>query len=415
MLAHRFWSPLALVLAFALVSCSTPDDLAPNAGLTPQFGTRGFDSVFAVSYGKAKKLYAAGVLGSDAYLRRYDSSGNMIWERYLDAGAPYNAWSSQSYGLADMVTDGSGNTFVLWGGGFYDEEDTGDSFSASYLSKYDINGARKFQVVVRGVGELSTDTSGNVYGIFGDYPSMYLTKYTTSGTKSWEKLVSATEDLTVSSANSVYTLRSNGFAYKYNSSGTQLWAKKLVVGNDEATFDESECPFGYCFANSAYEIVGGLSDDLMVMGGRTLSSGDGDQCGETWQSLTLTRFDKNGTRVVAKNSSDLYSSSCNGYEGEEDYGWTDFDITTDTLGNTYLATGRNNDGSVTKFNRSGTQTWSKGFGTSRRDVANSVAVYDGSEVFVGGQTNGFLVHRNLGSWDALLRKMDVNGNQVWTR
>lgn len=95
--------------------------------------------------------------------------------------------------------------------------------------------------------------------------------------------------------------------------------------------------------------------------------------------------------------------------------WTQYEATTDSLGNTYVATSAYDDGRVIKVSRAGTAAWSKGFGTASFDVALDVATFDGSEVFVGGMTKGFLVHRQLGKGDALLCVMNSSGAQVWTR
>lgn len=90
---------------------------------------------------------------------------------------------------------------------------------------------------------------------------------------------------------------------------------------------------------------------------------------------------------------------------------------TDSLGNAYVATGASNDDAVvTKHNRSGTLLWSKVFGSGAPlDGATSVATYDGSEVFVGAVTYGYLVHRNLGGSDAVMREVNSSGDRVWTR
>ena len=84
------WALAALILTLMLASCGTTDVATAEPQLEPQFGTRDQDSVVAVAYGKAKKLYVVGDMGSDTYLRRYDGAGIMLWERYFDPSAPYN-------------------------------------------------------------------------------------------------------------------------------------------------------------------------------------------------------------------------------------------------------------------------------------------------------------------------------------
>lgn len=133
---RRLWALLALVLTLVLAACSTPADLdAPT--LEPQFGTRGYDEVTDVAYGKALTLYAVGTLDSryeyrdgadlysqDAFVRRYDRSGNLVWESYLDIEPAYE--NNDYYdGYVPSLTaravavDGSGNALVAWSGEYY--------------------------------------------------------------------------------------------------------------------------------------------------------------------------------------------------------------------------------------------------------------------------------------------------------
>ena len=200
---RRTWALAALALTLVLGTCSTPDDLAAPP-LEPQFGTRGYDSVEAVAYGKSGHLYAVGSLGGDPYLRRYDRSGNLVWENYFDGGAPYNTWEGQYYGVTEVAVDASGNAFVSWTGSYYEYEGA-DGVDKLYLSKYDVNGVQKFKVEARSFDEIGTDTAGNVYGVV-TYPGV-VAKYTTTGTRAWEKTLSGAESLAVSSLNGVYVLR----------------------------------------------------------------------------------------------------------------------------------------------------------------------------------------------------------------
>jgi hypothetical protein len=256
------------------------------------------------------------------------------------------------------------------------------------------------------------DSSGNVYALSGGN----LIKYSPTGAKLWQKSgFSGISSFAASSAGNVYTVNSQGFVGKYSgSTGALTWSKKVLPGASEVSY--GECYYEYCNASVYYKIRAGLSDEFHTIGGRTRNDFDGDSCESYDQNVTFSRFSKDGVRQKQTNLLTLSGSWC-GYYYDPDgpYGWTQFEATTDSLGNTYVATSVSEDGSVTKVSRTGTVSWSKRFGTAKFDAAMDVATYDGSEVFVGGVTEGFLVHRHLGNGDAFLREMNSSGNQVWTR
>lgn len=72
------------------------------------------------------------------------------------------------------------------------------------------------------------------------------------------------------------------------------------------------------------------------------------------------------------------------------------------------------DAFVRKYDSDGNELWTRQFGTSSNDVANSVSL-DGSGVLVGGWTGGALPGQiSAGNADAFIRKYDANGNELWT-
>jgi hypothetical protein len=61
--------------------------------------------------------------------------------------------------------------------------------------------------------------------------------------------------------------------------------------------------------------------------------------------------------------------------------------------------------------------WIRQFGTTgdANDIAFAIVADSGSNVFVAGQTNGALPGRtNAGNADAFVRMLDSNGNEIWT-
>jgi hypothetical protein len=100
------------------------------------------------------------------------------------------------------------------------------------------------------------------------------------------------------------------------------------------------------------------------------------------------------------------------------------DIAVDNNGNIYLAgftygslngkNAGNDDAFVHKYNSSGTELWTRQFGTSGYDLATSIALDKSGNVYVAGYTTGSLNSTNAGSWDLFIRKYNSSGTELWT-
>ncbi len=87
------------------------------------------------------------------------------------------------------------------------------------------------------------------------------------------------------------------------------------------------------------------------------------------------------------------------------------------VGTTYgsLAGSRgNSDIFVRKYTASGSVSWTKQFGTSTYDYVGDVATYGTNAVYVVGSTEGNLAGRT-GSFDAFIRKYTASGSVAWTK
>jgi hypothetical protein len=75
-----------------------------------------------------------------------------------------------------------------------------------------------------------------------------------------------------------------------------------------------------------------------------------------------------------------------------------------------------NDAYVRKYDSAGNELWTRQFGTVSGEMANSVSVDGGGNVFVAGTTAGELPGQtSAGDTDAFVRKYDGAGNALWTR
>lgn len=207
------------------------------------------------------------------YSAKYDSTGNPVWAKTVTGGA-------SSIGN-EIAVDATGNSFVT---GYFSTAVTFDAISLSgtgrdiFVAKYDPLGnvvwARSTNGTAEDVGtSIAVDASGNVYmcGYFkgtsivigtttltnsgAPDPDIVVAKYDSSGTFQWaKKAIAYGFDMPLgiaADANGCYvtgyfagssiifgstTLTSSGattgigdiFVAKYNTTGTELWAKNLM-------------------------------------------------------------------------------------------------------------------------------------------------------------------------------------------
>jgi len=193
----------------------------PNAGLsdgflrkydyqgavlwTTQFGTPKDDEVYDVTTEGSGGAYVVGYTGplsrvgatdTDAYVRRYDASGGLLWTQSFGTQADDSAWG--------VAVDRSGSAYVAG-------QTAGSLFAANagdadvFLCKYDSNNNLVWgRQVGSASGDWSTrhcvalDPSGNIYiggmttgDLGGPNPNLYrqlfLIKYTPEGDLAWKK------------------------------------------------------------------------------------------------------------------------------------------------------------------------------------------------------------------------------------
>ena len=85
------------------------------------------------------------------------------------------------------------------------------------------------------------------------------------------------------------------------------------------------------------------------------------------------------------------------------------------VGDTTVSAPPFDDAFVAAFDAKGEPGWSRAFGTASEDHASAIAVH-ASGVYVAGATDGALPGQaSAGDSDNFLRKYDLDGNEVWTR
>lgn len=389
---------LATLPFLLLTACSQ----APkSAQLEPQPGSPNTIYVAGAAPNKAGHLYTLSEdfqygyreeIGWQEYtqrfnVHRYDRNGNMVWEREAFSRTcledKVHGFDCAPSGVLGVATDTIGNAHSL----VYSHDQGCESTyyrSESFVVTFSPSGKRLGMMSVENAMNFTVDGPGNIYtignnnvqegdceGYIEDTDPPYaevLTKHGTKGASSWQRKLNVVtpHDVVVSSTGNVYVVGDTGWS-RYNSSGTLVWTK-----------------------------AGGAS--FITIAGSNLY---------TLSGTTLRKFDGNGKQLWSRTLTGLKSPVMG-------------DLTGDTLGNVYITgkvatTSAGRDVFVRKMSGSGSVVWTKTYGTSAYDDARGIATYNGSEVYVAGETQGVLSEANRSGSGGHLRKMDKSGNRVWTR
>lgn len=167
-----------------------------------------------------------------ALLLKYDTSGNLQWQRKLTQG---------SAAANGVTTDSSGNVYVI---GY-----ANDGFSYIFVAKYNSSGVIQFQRKIRDTNQaagwdIKVDNSNNIYitgyAYDGSYTYIYTAQLNSTGGILWQRKFNDVttnalgRSLSIDSSNNVYVVGqgndgSNNYIaiLKYNSSGVLQWQRKL--------------------------------------------------------------------------------------------------------------------------------------------------------------------------------------------
>ncbi len=336
----------------------------------------------------------------DAFILKYDASGNVIWAKN-GGGTGYDEATS-------VTTDASGNVFVV--GQFSGTLITFGSTTITnaggnmFLIKYDASGNMLWAKSAGGGGSgneyansVTIDAMGNVFmaGYFGStsitfdsttltnagLTDIFLVKYDASGNVVWARsaggnkndyigsvttdhlgnvyVAGSFESSTITFGSTTYTNASSGgtlprsdlFLVKYDAAGNVLWARSVGGGRDDYATSVRTDGSGNVF------LAGYFYSSSLTFGSTTLTNTIWTYVAE---DLFLVKYDTNGNVVWAK--------SAGGYGGDRATS-----VALDASGNIFVA----------------------GF-------------FDGADITVGSTTL-----TNLGYSDLLLIKYDANGNVQW--
>lgn len=363
----------------------------------------------------------------DIYLRKTDSSGNILWTRTLG--------SSGADDILNIKIDSNDNVYVAG----RTEEINHTSIQDSLLAKYDLNGVllwtrtlgtdeRNDRLFTNGA---AIDSNDNVYVCgysnaatidgnvnMGDN-DIYLIKYDSNGNKQWTKTfgTDAREEcrsISIDSNNNIYmtgatkgnidgnTHASPGkydiLTIKCDSNGNKLWTQLLGSTN----WDNGHC-INVDTNNNIY-VIGNVTSDA---DGHTITNeGSGD--------MILIKYESNGNKLWSKT---LSSSPSEQYPTSPDESPTRIAI--DSMNNLYIIGGTlgNFEGNthvggldvfVIKYDSNGNKLWNTTIATNEHDYGYGVGLDSNNSLYIAGHTMGSLdgnTHPDEGgTWNVFLTK-----------
>jgi hypothetical protein len=403
-------SALVVMASFAAAT-ALADDAYPLSWVR-QLGTTSDDFSHSVAADAFGNVYISGrtegSLGGpyagpwcDAFLAKYDVSGNLLWTRQLGTVSGDESWSVAAAGNGDVYI--SGYTFGSLGG---PQAGGGDAFIARYSASGNILWTRQigttaeewsYSTAVDGSGNayITGHTHGSLGGPNAGIDDAFLVKYDAlgnvvwtrqTGTSAWDEGTSVAVDVSGNAYISGHTTGNLGgpnaggwdaFLVKYDNSGNLLWTRQIGTSQNEESWSVAVDGSG-----NAY-ITGWTAGSL---GGPNAGSRD----------VFLAKYDASGNLLWTRQF---------GTAGVE----SSYSVAVDGFGNPFISGWAGPDAFLAKYNASGNLLWttSLGFGNNDYEVSRSVAVDALGNAYISGWTDGDLYGSNAGGKDAFLAKYIV--------
>jgi len=326
---------------------------------TRQFGTSSSDVALGIASDASGNVYTTGYTdgalegsnagGFDAFIRSYDSDGNLRWTRQFGTSS-----SDIARGIA---SDANGNVYT-----------TGETFGAleganagswdAFIRSYDSDGnhrwTRQFDASSNNFARgIATDADGNIYA----------TGYTDGA-------------LEGSNAGN-----DDAFIRSYDSDGNHRWTRQFGSSSNDRTLgiatDANGNVYTTGYTNGALEGTNAGSFDAFIRS----YDGSGNH---RW------------TRQFGTNSGDAALGIATDANGN-------VYTTGETFGALEGSNAGNSDAFIRSYDSSGNLRWTRQFGTSSTDVAYGIATDASGNIYTTGETSGALEGSNAGGNDAFIR------------
>jgi beta-propeller repeat-containing protein len=366
-----------VVLAATVLQTAAVAAPAEASGWTRQFGTRAAEEALGVTIDPAGAAYVVGwTFGTlpgqvsagtvDAFIRKYDPTGGELWTRQFGS-------FERDFARA-VAADQAGNTYVVgetWGtmpgsasAGGYD----------AFVRKYDPAGSEIWTRQFGGGGGegawgVALDPAGDAYvvgttraALPGQSPAggfdAFVRRYDPAGNEVWTRQFGSEGD-------------EGGRGLALDAQGNVL-----VVGSTDRTLPGETSAGGYDVYVRQYDGAGN----------------------ELWTQQFGSAADDYGVAVAVDPSGQalVVGSADRALPGQSSAGGTD--------------------AFLRSFDATGTERWTKQFGTKTIDDAWAVAIDPAGNAYVVGSTEQNLPgQQSAGKSDVFMRQYDAEGNEIWTR
>ncbi len=363
----------------------------------------------------------------DAVIVKYDSEGNIIWDRNFGG-------SERDYFLE--VTS-SNNGYVAVGYSLSNDDDVEGLNKGNWdaiIVKYDLNGNLLWNRNFGGTGDdrfedivtvsggyivvgRSTSSNGDLVGLAKGGWDAIILKYDFNGNLLWNKNFGGTStdyffgvdvsDNAIIAAG--YSWSNNGdlvgmnkgnadgIIVKYDLNGNVIWNKNFGgSGNDY------------------FEDIVALNDGYVAVGRSASNNGDlmGMNKG-SWDGI-IAKYDFNGNLLWNRNFGGTGDDRFHGVNKDNDNIIVIGHSNSSNGDLTGVAKG-GWDGVVVKYNSVGDIVWNKNFGGDSTDYFNGIDIISSKIIIVGESwsINMDLANKKKGSADCIIAKFNLNGDLIW--
>jgi hypothetical protein len=235
--------------------------------------------------------------GTDMFIVKYDSNGNILWAKSAGGYFYDDAFSVSTDANGNALVSGyfSGSTLIF---GSDTLTNAGSSTADIFLAKYDANGNVLWAKSAGGIfsenaRSVATDASGNIL-LAGGFQSSSITFGST----------------TLTNANPGVE---NIFIAKYDGNGNALWAKSAGGTSSDWAYSIATDTNG-----NAY-VAGSFDSPSLTFGSTTLTNAGGGD-------VFIAKYDANGNALWAKSAGGTYTDFA-------------YSVAVDATGNSYVAGG----------------------------------------------------------------------------
>jgi hypothetical protein len=367
----------ALVLVFTMASPALVfAQSIPTIDWLDQFGPSSGDNAYSVAVDGAGNCYVTGYTagtltgqahlgGYDAFVRKYDKWGNILWTSQFGTSVKDIAH--------DIAVDMAGNAYVAGRtNGIFTDQTSSGGYDA-FVRKYDKWGN------VLWTSQFGTNSKDYAYGVAVDIKgNAYATGYTEGSFLGYTN--SGGMDV---------------FVRKYDKLGDVMWTKQFGTGADDSAGGIAADVLGNVYVAGWTE---GTLPGQTNLGERDAYLRKYDSSGgELWTHQFGTSVEDGAGRLAIDMSGNIYvnGNTMGTLEGQVSSG--DYDAF------------------VKKYDKLGNVLWMCQYGTDEYDYCNDLSVDGLGNVYQSGYTYGYFNgFTNSGGRDIYMRKYDKLGNLKWT-